>query len=203
MGSPKTSDERPPRLFERNKKMHKVIEREAMKLLERCRFIEPIFHSLCKIGYFTVPASTKHHLSCRSGLAAHSINVTQNLLSISNAMNIDWPRVESPYIVGMLHDLVKCYCYDWIDGGWKYDQPYYPGHGIASVMIANKIGIALLKKEIMAITYHMGTFNIGKEYTKEEFDAALKSDCGRCILATHYADWAASNKEPQTFEEVN
>ena len=129
--------------------MHKVIEREAMQLLERCGFVVPIFKSLREIGYFTVPASTKYHLSCRSGLAVHSVNVTQNLLSISKAMNIDWPREESPYIVGMLHDLVKCHCYDWIDGGWKYCQPKYPGHGIASVMIASEIGIVLLKKEII------------------------------------------------------
>lgn len=180
--------------------MNLEIEKEAIAFLDKAGIYNFMVHNLRTMGYFSQPASIKHHLACQQGLVVHSNNVTKNLLKISEAMYISWPRPESPYLVGMLHDLVKCHCYQRTGDGYEYCQPNYPGHGIASVMIASELGISLLHEEIMAITYHMGMFNIGKEYTKEEFDAALKSKDSRFILATHYADWAASNKEPQTFE---
>lgn len=176
------------------------IENEAIALLCKAGIPSWMVEHLRRIGYFSQPASTKHHLACKQGLLVHSNNVTKNLLKISEAMSICWPRPESPYLVGMLHDLVKCHCYKWTGDCYEYCQPNYPGHGIASVMIASEIGISLFQAEIMAITYHMGMFNIGKEYTKEEFDAALKSKDSRFILATHYADWDASRNEPNTIE---
>ena len=67
--------------------------------------------ALREIGYFDAPASKGHHLAERGGLLQHSVNVTRRLVDLAAAWHVDWPRVESPYIVGMLHDLVKCRCY--------------------------------------------------------------------------------------------
>ena len=148
------------------------------------------------IGYFDAPASKGHHLAEKGGLVAHSMNVTRELLKLTETMGVEWPREESLYLVGMLHDLVKCRCYRSTMSqigalAWEYVQPEYPGHGIASVMIALELGIELKPEEIAAITYHMGMFGVGREYTDKEFNAALAKHPQQ-IIATHCADWWAA-----------
>lgn len=151
------------------------------------------------IGYFEAPASKGHHLAVNGGLYMHSINVTHHLLRLTEAMEIDWSREESPYIVGMLHDLVKTRCYkQTVEGptkdgpvGYRYIQPAYPGHGIASALIAAELGIQLNEDERAAIVYHMGLYGVGKEYTNEEIGKALEVFSGQ-IIATHSADLMAA-----------
>ena len=103
------------------------------------------------------------------------------------------PRQESPYLVGMLHDLVKCLCYHPNPDGrtYSYVQPKWPGHGVASVMIATvDLGIHLNSDEAAAIMHHMGAFGLtGRDL--DEFDAALDVYPGP-IIATHAADMAAA-----------
>ena len=145
------------------------------------------------IGYYDAPASKGHHLAVRGGLVQHSLNVTRRLIDISDALEITWSRDESPYLVGMLHDLVKCQCYRLNDDGKKYSyaQPKWPGHGSASVMIATvELGIQLNPDEAAAITYHMGAFGLTGR-ALDEFDAALDAFPGP-IIATHTADWSAA-----------
>lgn len=150
------------------------------------------------IGYFEAPASKGHHLAVKGGLYAHSVNVTHRLLKLTEAMGIDWSREESPYLVGMLHDLVKTRCYRAIDGAaqdgkaaYEYIQPAYPGHGVASALIAAELGIQLNDDERAAIIYHMGLYGVGKEYTDKEINEALIMSPGQ-IIATHSADWLAA-----------
>ena len=154
-----------------------------------------------KLGFFGQPASKGHHLSGYGGLAQHSANVTNRLIELTDLFGVKWPRSISPYLVGMLHDLVKCRCYklrEEIDGKpqWEYIQPVYPGHGACSVSIANELGINLVRDEIVAITYHMGVYGVGKEYTEKEFDNALKWH-GPQVLATCMADWWAARVDEE------
>ena len=144
------------------------------------------------IGYFEAPASKGHHLAVKGGLVEHSLNVTRRLIDLTAALDIDWTSKESPYLVGMLHDLVKCQCYRLNnDGKYSYVQPRWPGHGAASVMIATvELGIRLNVDEAAAITYHMGAFGLTGR-ALDEFDAALDDFPGP-IIATHTADWAAA-----------
>lgn len=76
----------------------KIVSKEQLKIL----------------GFFDAPASKGHHLAERGGLAKHSVNVTKWLLKLTDVMGVKWPREESPYIVGMLHDIVKCRCYEFV-----------------------------------------------------------------------------------------
>ena len=145
------------------------------------------------IGYYDAPASKDHHLAVKGGLVQHSLNVTTRLSVLSTQMHIHWSREESIYIVGMLHDLVKCQCYKLNPDGktYSYVQPKWPGHGTASVMIATvELGIQLSPDEAAAITYHMGAFGLTGR-ALDEFDAALDAFPGQ-IIATHTADWSAS-----------
>ena len=154
--------------------------------------------ALSNIGYFRAPASSGHHLAEIGGLVAHSVNVTRRLVDLTAAWHVDWPRVESPYIVGMLHDLVKCRCYRPVpkkEPGevqtFEYVQPEFHGHGACSVAIAVSLGIQLRREEVAAIMFHMGPWGVGKEYTEEEFRAAMDA-FPSSIVATHTADWYAA-----------
>lgn len=151
------------------------------------------YDRLLKLGYFDAPASKGHHLAVPGGLARHSVNVTNRLVALSRAMGVVWSRAESPYLVGMFHDLVKCQCYRLNADGqtYRYVQPKWPGHGVASVMIATvELGIKLNPDEAAAIIHHMGAFGLTGR-ALDEFDAALDAYPGP-IIATHTADWSAS-----------
>lgn len=145
------------------------------------------------IGYYDAPASKGHHLAVKGGLVRHSLNVTSRIVELSDVMAIGWSRNESPYIVGMLHDLVKCQCYRLNSDGrtYSYIQPKWPGHGMASAMIAMvEIGIQLNPDEAAAIIWHMGAFGL-QGRALDEFDAALDK-WPEQIICTHTADWMAA-----------
>ena len=173
----------------------KILNETEFNLTQLCHLKREQFKRLNDVGYLFSPASKSHHLNCEFGLAKHSLNVTEILVELSASLQINWPRPESPFLVGMLHDLVKCKCYAKCSSEDKveftYVQPEYPGHGIASVMIAAELGIELKPSEIAAITYHMGMFGVGREYTDKEFNAAL-AKYPQQIIATHCADWWAA-----------
>ena len=169
---------------------------EINRLLLLAGLNDQQLNMLNMLGYFGQPASKGHHLNGYGGLAAHSVNVTRRLVKLTSALGVKWPRAESPYLVGMLHDLVKCRCYKFnkeVDGfpTWDYIQPIYPGHGACSAAIAAEIGINLKRDEIVAITFHIGMFGVSKEYSMEEFNAALQWH-GAQVIATHTADWYAA-----------
>ena len=156
------------------------------------------------LGFFDAPASKSHHLAVKGGLAQHSVNVTTWLLKLTESLGVEWPRPESPYIVGMLHDLVKCKCYEFRKeknlNSWNedtviaYKQSGYPGHGSASALIAvAELGLVLLPAEVAAIVCHMGAFCLSGDSLKE-FDAMLDL-YPREIIATHTADMLASRAD--------
>ena len=151
-------------------------------------------------GYLDAPASNGHHLDVPGGLALHSLKVTDTLVDLGDALGVAWPRAESPYLVGMLHDLVKMYNYEVekIDGSIinirRVAAPY-PGHGAASVQIAGELGIELTPEETSAITWHMGAFGMDVNGdTMKSYKAAVKR-FPRAIILTHAADFLASVQE--------
>lgn len=150
---------------------------------------------LRSIGYFMAPASSCHHLAQRGGLAVHSANVTRWLLKLSRTLMVKWPRIESPYIVGMLHDVVKTKCYKFQLAGAEEKivrclHPY-SGHGEASVaIICSELKLNLFPMEASAIIHHMGAFNLDGNGLKD-FDRAL-SIYPQAIIATHTADMMAA-----------
>lgn len=173
-----------------------------MEKLDECLSHVPVSaDKLRALGFFDAPASMGHHLAVKGGLATHSVNTTAWLLKLTEAMGIKWPRPESPYIVGMLHDLVKCKCYGFEEvvnnRTWDKEtvivrkQSAYPGHGVASALIiASELGLVLHPAEQAAIVYHMGAFNLSGDALKE-LDAALNL-YPREIIAAHTADMLAS-----------
>lgn len=161
--------------------------------LKKAGLAAELLEKLDALGFWSAPASKGHHLAKKGGLVEHSVNVTKRLLDLTESQEIHWSREESPYLVGMLHDLVKCRCYKLNHDGktYSYIQPEWPGHGVASVVIATvELGIRLFPDEAAAIIHHMGAFGLqGPAMT--EFNAALDKWPGP-VIATHMADWMAS-----------
>ena len=152
-------------------------------------YCEHIRELLDERGFFDAPASTKYHGNYKGGLFDHSLEVTNALLELTKRLNLHWERQESPYIVGMLHDLCKCDQYRELpDGGFDY-QSNLPltGHGDKSVIIAQQI-MDLTEEEILCIRWHMGAYD----------DKSVWNNLGAAIeqypnvLYTHTADMVAS-----------
>ena len=149
------------------------------------------YEALDKLGFFTAPASTKYHGAYEGGLFDHSLEVARQLVKLTNKLNLDWKRSESPYIVGMFHDLCKCNAYVWDieTNSYKYNNDIIiPGHGEKSIIMYQRMDF-LTTEEIACIRWHMGAY---------EKDPKMWEYYGRAIekypnvLYTHTADMIAS-----------
>lgn len=174
------------------KQIKKNLEETATEYLVKAGLFNKQIEALKDMGYFRAPASKAHHLAEPGGLVRHSTNVTKNIERLTKTFGYRWKRPESPYIIGMLHDLVKCKCYIACpDGGYEYVNPIFPGHGEASVMIAlHELRMQMTTEEIMAIRHHMGLWNV-EGSARKDFEAAVMK-FSQAIIITHTADWWAA-----------
>lgn len=180
--------------------VHLTYKGMAEVMFEKAMLDSYTVDRLDKIGYFTAPASKGHHLARPGGLLEHSVNVTRWLERLTEAGVVRWKEPESPYRIGMLHDLVKCKCYaedptqTVADGEavkFVYKNSEWPGHGAASALIAmSEIGVHLSPVECACIVHHMGAFGLDAKQLKE-YDAALDV-YPREIIATHTTDILAA-----------
>lgn len=148
-------------------------------------------YELDQLGFFTQPASTKYHGAYEGGLFDHSLETAKALVNLTETLYLNWDRPESPYIVGMYHDLCKCdnYIKDIETDKYIYNPDIIiPGHGDKSVILLQKY-IALTDEEIACIRWHMGAY---------ETDTKMWNYYGKAIekypnvLYTHMADMIAS-----------
>ena len=153
-----------------------------------------IIKCLDKLDYFNAPASIKHHGSYFGGLYDHSYEVTIQLLDLTKKLDLKWDRPESPYIIGMFHDICKCQTYKRVPKDSEHDEWIYddhtlmPGHGDVSVILTQQILGPLTDEEIMCVRWHMGAFD-NKENWKHYSDAVKMYPN---VLYTHTADMIAS-----------
>lgn len=154
-------------------------------------------------GFFKKPAAIKHHGNHTGGLFEHSMMVAQILVEMTQKFGIPWTRPESPYIVGMLHDV--CKLDDYIDENtsdvlvmgsgspistcpkWAYNPaPMFKGHGDKSVMVLSQV-MTLTEEEMLCIRFHMGAY-VTDDW--DAFDRAIRKY--QSVLFTHTADMYAS-----------
>lgn len=174
------------------------------QLCNKMNFIlsEDFFVWLKENGFFTAPASTKYHGNYEGGLFDHSLSVAKRLVKLTMDNKLEWNRKESPFIVGMFHDLCKCDQYilteDYstirVEGilakpelHYEYNQnTLLKGHGAKSVMFLSQF-ITLTEEEMLCIRYHMGAFE-KEEWA--EYGASIEKY--QNVLWTHHADMLAS-----------
>lgn len=184
------------------------MNRESITLEQRMRefedfvgeFVESeLTQELKTMGFFTAPASTKYHGNYPGGLFDHSLQVSKELVNISQKMGLVWQRQRSPYIVGMFHDLCKVDAYKFEDvcsdaeysefSSVRYkhnDDVLLKGHGDKSIMLLSQF-MSLTTEEILCIRYHMGAYETD---SWAQYGMAIKS-CPN-VLWTHTADMIAS-----------
>lgn len=168
-------------------------------------FPQDIAEKLTESGFFAAPASTKYHGAYEGGLFDHSYNVVKTLVLLTNKNALLWGRPESPYIVGMFHDICKQDQYrhppgdTFYSAGVKFSTPdesrweYEPdtllkGHGDKSIMLLSQY-LQLTMEEILCIRYHMGAFVDQKEWN--DYTRAIH-ECPN-VLWTHTADMIAAH----------
>lgn len=146
-------------------------------------------------GFYLAPASTKFHGNYTGGLFDHSFAVMNLLVELSAKDNLKWQRAESPFIVGMFHDLCKIDSYipmlddDNVVVGWEYNpDTIIKGHGDKSIILLSQ-HLTLTEEEVMCIRYHMGAF-VEKEEWCDYTNAVHKYPN---VLWTHHADMIASH----------
>ena len=150
------------------------------------------FNWLNQNGFFDASASTKYHGNYPGGLYEHSCAVTVRLQELTENNYLVWQRPESPFIIGMFHDLCKIDQYklvDYLGDDYVYEynsSTVLKGHGPKSVMLLSQF-ITLTEEEILCIRYHMGAYETDEW---DEYDRAIKKYPN--VLWTHHADMLAS-----------
>lgn len=150
-----------------------------------------VIDRLRDMNFFTAPASTKFHGNYEGGLFTHSFVVARTLVELTDCNNLMWERKESPYIIGMFHDLCKTdyYISNGTGHAWeRNDDCLLKGHGEKSVMLLSQF-YTLTEEEIMCIRYHMGAFTPKEEWS--DYTRAVHAYPN--VLWTHHADMIASH----------
>ena len=163
------------------------------------------YNWLIENKFFTQPASTKYHGAYEGGLFDHSYEVTQVLLDMTDRLNLKWKRPESPYIIGMFHDLCKIDNYLTIvdepgetmmgtnevkgkEVHFEYNSnTVLKGHGEKSIMLLSQF-IALTEEELFCIRFHMGAYEGQDQW--DNYDKAIRKY--ENVLLTHTADMYTS-----------
>lgn len=144
---------------------------------------------LKQMGFFIVPASIHHHGKYEGALFDHSYEVAKALVNLTQKLDLKWERLDSPFIVGMFHDLCKMDNYTKGENGeWAHrDSIILPGHGEKSVILLQQY-TELTEEEILCIRWHMGAFD-----SKENWNT-YGAACTRYpnVLYTHTADMIAA-----------
>ncbi len=175
--------------------INRTIEERGARLIERLHWLEDrgikLKQKFPVEKFIYAPASTKYHGAYEGGLFDHSEAVMDSLIDLTGDLELSWGRRESPYIVGMFHDLCKIDLYEWdIEAGaFKYSrEPFIDGHGEKSIIYLQKY-IDLTDEEIACIRWHMGAYETDTKKW-EYFDRAIRKYPN--VLYTHTADMIAS-----------
>lgn len=151
-------------------------------------------------GFFSAPASARHHGSFPGGLAVHSINVFKRLLRLNNLeeQRLQHPQydLETIAICGLLHDLCKIDAYVNIPvpkgaaEQYEVTRSFPAGHGEKSIILILQY-MKLTKEEILAIRWHMGQYDFYAKGGGYDLDNAFH----QCKLAVmlHLADMMATH----------
>jgi len=120
------------------------------------------------VNYFTAPSSFKFHGDWIGGNFDHSMKVTEFLLEYTAEEGLKWEREESPYIIGLFHDMCKC---DQRGFKLKNDEvkiislnPIDNRHSEKSIELIEDHIIKMTVEEKLCVYYHMGEYGGDYDY---------------------------------------
>lgn len=175
--------------------------------------VDNLIENLSSKGFFEAPASTVFHLNKDGGLVEHSLNVymvalklRESMIDFDSSLQEKLPK-DSIIIASLLHDICKADIYkktvkrqknskgQWGDvEGFETDYSNFPvGHGEKSVIMALQAGFKLTKDEILAIRWHMHSWDL--PFQSADIKANLNVAKKQCPLIALIiaADGLASN----------
>ena len=183
----------------------KKMQEGFLKLAEKSGFVvdDSFMNWLVNMGFFMKPASISFHGQQSGDLFRHSFAVADVLIDMTEKFDVEWERPQSPFIVGMFHDV--CKMDDYMDENasdivmmgtgspvsknpkWaKNPEKLLKGHGDKSVMMLSQY-LTLTEEEMLCIRYHMGAYQTDEW---QEWDRAIRKY--ETVLWTHTADMYAS-----------
>lgn len=168
-----------------------------------------------EVGFFTAPASTKHHGAYTGGLVEHSNNVYSRLVQLAAAEDERRGRrrfseysVGTIAVVALLHDVCKVDAYKvekenqkQKDGSWKevevygYTNSLPLGHGEKSIIQIMRY-MQLTEEEMLAIRWHMGAFDYSVKGGSYDMNNAFAGS--RLAAMLHIADMMATHLDERT-----
>ena len=159
-----------------------IMKEQFIELLRTTRRegMENLITELEGLGFFEAPASNRSHLCKRGGLLEHSLNVYTTAVDIRemiirrNEYMEDLIPMDSVIIICLLHDICRADIYKPVKKMVEnekgemvettaYEEVYdsFPvGHGEKSVIQLLRCGVDLTDDEILAIRWHMHTWDI-------------------------------------------
>ena len=140
--------------------------------IELERNLEGLIQYLCGTDFFIAPASMGgNHDGVPGGLFRHCENMYKSLLHLNQLIGNIYSK-ETLFIIAFCHDLCKVNIYkpkekwhkegrDWVSKpGYQIIDEFPLGHGEKSLYIASRY-LELTKEQILAIRWHMGSFEVG------------------------------------------
>lgn len=169
-----------------------VAKQETRRILYEKGYTK-ILHWLNNTDFFDAPASSHYHGTWDGGLVEHSYQVYLTLNELTDKGFIKWDRPESPFIIGVLHDVCKIDTYEkYLDyenvTRYRHKHPISEvyEHGSLSVKLIEEHGLKLTEQERMCIWYHMGTWTKDIEDTDLPYTQVISKH--PAVLWTHTAD---------------
>ena len=129
---------------------------------------DEVISYLREVNYFTAPSSFKIHGGWIGGNFDHSVKVTELLLEYTKEETLKWDREESPYIIGLFHDMCKC-----DERGFKEKNGNVKvvsldaidkRHAEKSIELIEDHIIKMTNGEKLCVYYHMGEYGGDHDY---------------------------------------
>lgn len=165
--------------------------------------MDKVIEFLIGSDFFIAPSSASYHSNYKGGLLDHSLLVYSTAMKYKNILIEMRPELatvltdESITIATLLHDVCKCGFYvqkeKWKkndSGNWESYIGYeikdsFPiGHGEKSVIMLLTIGLNLTPDEMIAIRFHMGSWDgaLLTNDVKYSYQNAMDSCPLMCLL---------------------
>ncbi len=125
-----------------------------------------LWRTLINTPFMDSPSGAHPSVTHQGGLLKHSIRVWQELESSTRQLNIKWENPYSPFVIAMLHRAYEmdAYYYEGYTSTWELKQPMEEDTGLASLKVAERLGITLTDEEKACILHYNKCSNAAEQY---------------------------------------
>lgn len=157
--------------------------------MERMNFV---WRTLMNTPFMDSPSAAHPSVMVRGGLLKHSIRIWQELENYTRQLNLEWERPSSPFVIAMLHRAYEmdAYYYEGYTSTWELKQPMEEDTGLASLKVAERLGITLTDEEKACILHYNRCSKAAEEYPKVVYVYAAD-----ILVRKHYGEGGCVNEK--------